>query len=149
MVKKAAAVVVVLVILSLAVGCGTPAPTRTPTPQPTGTPVEVLATKGEHLVGIWFDGDSYGRYEADGTITWAESMANLNTGQYCQAGRFWFEDGIYYEESFYYEGAFGCEPYLRIEEGRAVRLRLHVVEVPEQPSDALGMGRDRILVRVD
>jgi hypothetical protein len=148
MVKKAVAVVV-MAVLGLATACAPAAPTPTRAPEPTPMPVEVLATKGEHLVGIWFDGASYGRYEADGTITWAESLANLDTGQFCQGGRFWFEDGIYYEESFYWKGAFGCEPYLRIEEGRAVRLRLHVVEVPEQRTDALGLSKDRVLWRVD
>jgi hypothetical protein len=145
--KIMAGVMAVLLILTTA--CAGAAPTPTRTPESAATPVEVLATKGEHLVGIWFDGASYGRYEADGSITWAESMANLGIPQYCQGGRFWFEDGTYYEESFYYEGAFGCEAYLRIEEGRAVRLRLHVVEAAEQSSDALGLGRDRILWRAD
>jgi hypothetical protein len=146
--NKVAAVVVMLV-LSLVTACAPAAPAPTATPQPTATPVEVRATKVEHLVGIWFDGDAYGRYEADGTSTWAESIENLDIPHLCAGGTFWFEDGIYYEEGWYCEGIWGCEAYLRIEEGRAVRLRLKVVEAPEQPCDVFGLSWDRTLVRAD
>jgi hypothetical protein len=146
---KKTAIPIVMAVLTMAAACTPADPTATPTPKPTATPVEVRATKVEHLVGIWSDGDSYGRHEADGTITWAESIENLDIPHLCAGGRFWFVDGIHYEESFYCEGVFGCEAYLRIQDGRAVRLRLHAVEVPDQPCDVLSLTRDRILVRVD
>ena len=146
---RKATVVVAMAMLSLALACAPAAPAPTPTPEPTPTPVEVMATKPEHLVGIWSDGASYGRYEADGTVTWAESIANLDIPQFRAVGRFWFEDGLFYEDSFYCEDVFGCEAYLRIEEGRAVRLRLKVIEAPDPPCDAFSLSWDRVLVRVD
>jgi hypothetical protein len=52
MLNKAPAVLV-MVLLSLVAACAPAAPTPTRTPEPNPTPVEALATKPEHLAGIW------------------------------------------------------------------------------------------------
>jgi hypothetical protein len=133
MVKKAT-VVLLMLVLSLVAACApaAPAPTRTPEP----TPVEVLATKPEHLEGIWQLGGDVGfsptwggryyRWDADGTVWWAEDpevTTNLFSAQY------WFEDGLYYEgESQVCIRTGSYEAYLEIQEGRAVRLRLQVID---------------------
>jgi hypothetical protein len=146
-VKKAVAITVI-VVLQLVAACAPAAPTPTRTPEPTATPVEVRATKPEHLAGIWFDGASYQRYEADGSLTIAESIENLDS-DYIMTGRFWFEDGKYYEEPPICLGVFAYEAYLRIEEGRAVRIRMTVIDVPDPPCPDLTLGTQRKLVRVD
>jgi hypothetical protein len=133
---KSAAAVVMMVIVCLAASCTTAAPTPTRAPEPTATPAEVRATKPEHLEGIWrlggevAFGPTYGgryyRWDSDGTVWWAddpEMTTNLLSAIY------WFEDGVYYEgESQVCVRTGSYEAYLAIEEGRAVRLRLQLVD---------------------
>jgi hypothetical protein len=127
-VNKAIAVIALLVLI-LVIACAPAAPPPTRTPEPTPTPVEVLATKPEHFEGIWFGTTSYQRWDADGTIRVADSPQGLDN-ELSIIGTWWFEDGMLYEDSL------GCEEigvyrvYLRIREGRAVRLRQEVVEDP-------------------
>jgi hypothetical protein len=146
MVKKAT-VVFVMLVLSLVTACAPAAPTPTLGPA-RPTPVEVLATKPEHLASLWFDGASYQRYEPDGTITVAESIENLDS-DYVMTGRFWFKDGIYYEEPPVCMSLLVYEAYLQIEEGRAVRARLTIIEEPDPPCSGYGRGTQRRLERVD
>jgi hypothetical protein len=135
-VKRAVAIVVMVVVLTVAAACAPSAPAATRTPQPTPTPVEVLATKPEHLAGIWrlggggaeslTYGGRYYRWAPDGTVWWAED-AEMTTNLF--SARFWFEDGVYYEgrsQVCYRTGSY--EVYLEIEGGRAVRLRLQVID---------------------
>jgi hypothetical protein len=145
---KNTAPTLLMLVLSLVAACAPAAPTPTPTPVARPTPVEVRATKPEHLAGIWFDGASYGRYDADGTITIAESIENLDS-DYVMTGRFWFEDGIYYEEPPVCLSLLVYEVYLQIEEGRAVRARLTIIEEPDPPCPGYGRGTQRRLERVD
>lgn len=145
---KNTAPTLLMLVLSLVAACAPAAPTPTPTPVARPAPVEVRATKPEHLAGIWFDGASYQRYEADGSLTIAESIENLDS-DYIMTGRFWFEDGKYYEEPPICLGVFAYEAYLRIEEGRAVRIRMTVIDVPDPPCPDLTLGTQRKLVRVD
>jgi len=133
MVRRVTAVVVTGV-LSLAASCAPAAPTLTPTPESTPTPIWVLATKPEHLAGIWFNlyytavigRGVYYRFEPEGTIYWAYTLEDLQKKPDLQA-RFWFEDGVYYEEGY-------CVPvgsyraYLEIEGGRAVGLRFEEID---------------------
>jgi hypothetical protein len=136
MVKKATAAFVMLV-LSLVAACAPAAPTPTRTPEPAATPAEVLATKAEHLAGIWrlggeevwFSptyGGRYYRWDLDGTVWWAEDPEMTTT---LFSASYWFEDGAYHEgESEVCFSAGSYEAYLIIEGGRAVRLRLQVIE---------------------
>lgn len=133
--KKAAAALAVFA-LSLVTACTAAPATPTQSPEPTATLVEVKATKPEHLVGIWRLGGNVGigptyggryyRWGPDGTVWWAEDpemTTNLRSANY------WFEEGVYYEgESPACLSTGSYEVYLQIEAGRAVRLRLHVVE---------------------
>ncbi len=135
-------------VLGLAAACAPAAPTPTPTPRPTATPVEVRATQPEHLAGIWFDGASYQRWGADGTVTIAETIENLDS-DYVMTGRSWFEDGVYHEEPPVCQSVFVCEIMLQIEGGRAVRARYTVIEEPEPACPGYRRGSQRNLVRVD
>jgi hypothetical protein len=132
MVKKAT-VILLMLVLSLVAACASAATTPTRTPEPTATPLEVRATKPEHLAGLWCDGASYLRYEADGTWKAAQSIKGLDNPDWIMEGRCWFEDGVCYEENPMCMGIFGYEAFLRIEEARAVRIRMTVIEVPDQP----------------
>jgi hypothetical protein len=126
--------VVVSVLLCLVAACAPAAPTPMPTPEPTPTPIWILATRVEHLVGVWVgnfrwhDGIRYERREADGTI-WAWYEQGVDEVGPRLAGRFWFEDGVCYEE----EGDI-CSPvgsyrvYLEIVGGSAVGLRFEVID---------------------
>ena len=132
MVKKAFAVIVI-VVLCLVAACGpsAPAPTPTPTPEPAPTPAWVLATKPEHLAGIWFVQDLLsGRYvliEADGTV-WHELTRDLVEEHPIFDGRFWFEDGVYYQEGHSCNPIGSYRAYLEIEGGRAVGLRFEEID---------------------
>ena len=138
---KNAAATLLMMVFSLVAACAPAAPTP--------TPVEVIATKPEDLAGIWFDGASYHRFEVDGTIKMVESIEDLDDPNYRLLGKFWFEDGIYHEQNAFCLGVYVYEIYLRIEEGRAVRIRMTVIEVPERPCSVLSLGTQRTLVRVD
>ena len=145
---KNSAATLLMLVLSIVTACAPAAPTPTRTPEPTATPVEVRATKPEHLAGIWYDGASYQRWEADGSITIAESVENLDS-DYVMTGRFWFEDGIYYEEPPVCLSILVYEAYLQIEQGRAVRARLTIIEEPDPPCEGYRPGTQRRLMRVD
>jgi hypothetical protein len=133
---RKATVVVMMTALSLATACGPAAPTPTRAPEPTATPAEVRATKPEHLAGIWQLGGEVGfsptwggryyRWDPDGTVWWAEDpemATNLFSASY------WFEDGVYYEgESQVCLRTGSYEAYLEIQDGRAVRLRLRLID---------------------
>jgi hypothetical protein len=128
-VVKCNAAWLVAIALSLVAACATAAPTPTPTPEPTPTPGWVLATKPEHLAGLWstwyVHSRWYHRFEKDGT-----TCSKTEEFEQCpeHASRFWFEDGVYYEEDR------GCDPigsyrvYLQIEGGRALRLRFEEID---------------------
>jgi hypothetical protein len=133
MVKKATAVVV-MVIAFLAASCTAAAPAPTQAPEATATPVEVLATKPEHLEGTWFKRDAgpsgtlyYMRWDADGTM-WLRQDRGQFQEDFQVRGRFWFEDGVYYEDSddCFVTGSYRV--YLMIEGGQAVRLRFEEVD---------------------
>jgi hypothetical protein len=131
---KNTAATLLMLVLSVVTACAPSVPTPTPTPEPTPTPAWVLATKPEHLEGLWFQKHAYGRnwlrWEADGTV-WHTQVPEESEDPPL-VGRFWFEDGVYYEEGY------GCWPigsyraYLRIEADTAVRLRFEVID--EDPS---------------
>jgi hypothetical protein len=146
MVKKATAVYVMLV-LSLVTACGLAAPTATP--EPAATPVEVLATKPEDLAGIWFDGAWYHRFDADGTIKTVESIDHFDDPNYRLLGVFWFEDGMYYERHAFCVGNYAYDIYLRMEEGRPVRLRMTLIEEGDPPCVNGRLDSQLQLVRVD
>ena len=133
--KKAAAALAMLA-LSLVTACTAAPPTPTRAPEPTATPAEVKATKPEHLAGIWQLGGAVGfsptwggryyRWDPDGTVWWAED-AEMSTNLF--SAEYWFEDGIYCEgESQVCIRTGSYEAYLEIEAGRAVRLRLQLVD---------------------
>lgn len=136
MAKKAAAVLV-MAVLGLSTACAPAAPPPTQTPQSTTTPVVVRATKPEHLTGIWLltaeipnqpysFGGPYYRWDTDGTVWWAEDAAMTKN---LFSAKFWFEDGLYHEnESPICEGLGIYEIYLEIEGGRAVLLRMRLIE---------------------
>jgi hypothetical protein len=131
MVKKAIAVVVI-VVLHLVAACAPRAPTPTPTPEPTPTPVWVLASKPEHLAGLWHSVGGLEpsrqcyRFETDGIIRW-ESSEGLKEPSEVR-GRFWFEDGVYYQECDTCFAIGSYRAYLEIEEGRAVGLRFEEID---------------------
>jgi hypothetical protein len=126
--------VVVVVVVSLVAACARTVPTPTPTPEPTPTPVWVLATKPEHLAGLWFNGAGgpagqtglYQRFEADGTIRYGLSLKQLE--EFGDRGRFWFEDGVYYEETDMCFPIGSYWAYLEVEGARAVGLRFEEIE---------------------
>jgi hypothetical protein len=146
MVKKATAIAVMIVV-GLATACTGAAPT--PTPEPTAMPVEVRASRPEHLAGTWFDGASYFRFGADGTVHAAESMESLDNPDYRMEGRFWFEDGMYHEENRLCVGIYVYEAFLRIQEGRAVRARMTEIDVPDHTCPDRRLRRLWSLARVD
>jgi hypothetical protein len=155
MVKKATAVVV-MAVLSLATGCSASAPTRTPTPEPTLTPVWVLATKPEHLAGVWFNArgevfageGEYYRFETAGSIKAAATLQQLQENPYIQ-GTFWFEDGVYYEEGQLCLPIGSYRAYLDIEEGRAIRLRFEEIDDSDRSCYERSYARRMTYVRVD
>jgi hypothetical protein len=147
MVKKVATVVLT-VALCFVMACAPAAPTSTPTSQPTATPVEIRATKPEHLAGIWFDYASYQRWGEDGTITVAESMDTLDS-DHVMTGRYWFEDGTFYMEPPVCLSLLVCNVRLHIEEGRAVRAYIRLIEEPDPPCPGYSRGTQWTLVRVD
>ena len=128
--------VVVILVLSLVAACAPAAPTPTRTPEPIATPIWLLVSKPAQLEGIWlwtepipFDrsfGGGYYRWDADGTVWWAndaDMAANLFSA------KFWFEDGLYYEdESPICPGIGVYKLHLAVEGGRAVRLRMQLIE---------------------
>jgi hypothetical protein len=156
-VNKAIAVTAIIA-LHLVTACASTAPTATSTPQPKATPVEVLATKPEHLEGIWLwwdyrhtmpgssEGGPYYRWDADGTVWWAD-RAEMTGNPF--TAKFWFEDGRYHEdENHNCIGTGVYEVYLRIEGGRAIRLRMQLIE--DGPDCGFRRGRyPRGFVRVD
>ena len=146
MVKKATAVCAMLV-LSLVTACAPSPPTRTP--ERAATPVEVLATKPEDLAGIWFDGAWYHRFEADGTIKTVESIDDFDDPNYRLLGSFWFEDGMYYEQNAFCVGIYAYDIYLAIEKGRAVGLRMTLIEEGDPPCVNGRLDSQLQLVRVD
>jgi hypothetical protein len=154
-VKKAIAVVV-MVVLSFATACAAAAPTPSQTPEPTATPAEVRATEAEHLAGIWFipagrPGDSalYFRWEADGTARRASTLKGLEQNPTID-GRFWFEDGAFYvADDPNCEGVGVYEVYLRIQEGRAVGLRMKVIEASDPSCPERRLGAEVKFVRAD
>ena len=148
MVKRVAAWTV-LVALGLVSTCAPAAPTPTATPQPTATPVEVLATMPEHLEGTWYDGASWFRFEANGTVYGGESLEQLDNPDYRFEGKFWFEDGLYHEENSICAGIYIYEAALRIEEGRAVSARMTEVDVPDHTCPDRRLRRLWKLERVD
>lgn len=132
--QKKAAAVVVMVVACLAASCTAAAPTPTRAPETTPTPVEVLATKAEHLEGTWlirYAGPSAAlynnRWDADGTM-WCLRNRGQMQGDWEVCGTFWFEDGIYYEDSdaCFVTGSYRA--YLTIEGGQAVGLRFEEVD---------------------
>jgi hypothetical protein len=146
--KKTTAVVVMAVLCLLA-ACAPAAPTPTRTPEPTATPVDVRATEPEHLVGTWFDGASWFRFEADGTVYGGESLEQLDNPEFRFEGRFWFEDGLYHEENPICAGIYVYEAWLLIQEGRAVRARMTEIDVPDQTCPDRRLRRLWNLMRVD
>jgi hypothetical protein len=108
----------------------------------------VLATKPEHLAGIWNNalgnlwglGGPYFLFAADGTIKRAETAEDLQETTYVE-GRYWFEEGVYYEEGLYCERIGSYRAYLYIVEGRAVRLRFEEID---DPDDECGGERSRV-----
>jgi hypothetical protein len=136
-VRKRAIVAYAVVVFYLVAACAPASPTPTATPQPTATPVEVEATQPEHLEGIWrlgggealFSptyGGRYYRWDLDGTVWWAEDQEMTTT---LFSAIYWFEDALYYEgQSPVCLDVGSYEAYLVIQGGRAVRLRLQVIE---------------------
>ena len=133
--KKAVAITVII-LLHLVAACTPAAPAPTRTPEPTPTPVEVRATQPEHMAGIWRLGGEVGfgptyggryyRWDPEGTVWWAED-AEMTANLF--SARYWFEDGVYYEEASQVCIRTGSyEAYLQIQEGRAVRLRLQLID---------------------
>jgi hypothetical protein len=130
--------------LYLVAACAPAAPTTTRTPEPAATPAEVLATKVEHLGGLWWCradvgdyqtwGGPYYRWDDDGTVWWAED-AGFTTRPF--SGTFWFDDGLYHEESHLSIGIGVYEIYLEIEGGQAVGLRLVCIEEGAPPHPQL------------
>jgi len=138
----------VVAVLGLVAACAHTAPTQTRAPQPRATPVEVLATKPEHLAGIWINpaggvwgiGGPYFQFNADGIIKRAETAEGLQEEPYME-GNFWIEDGVYYEEGPYCEPIASYRVYLEIEEGRAVGLRFEEIDDPDEDC---GTERSRV-----
>jgi hypothetical protein len=153
-VVKRAIAVIVFVVLHLVAACAPAAPAPTRTPEPTATPVEVLATKSEHLAGLWFNpaGASgrglYYRFEAHGTVSWAYTLEDLRENPKVE-GRFWFEGGIYYEEGQICVPIGSYRVYLDIDEGRAVGLRFEEIDDSDRSCYERSYERRVKYVRVD
>ena len=154
-VMKKAIAVLLMVVLHLVTACAPAAPTPTRTPEPTATPIEVLATKPEHLEGIWLNRTSpyagpprYYRFEADGTVKSGESLEELQENPFID-GRFWFEGGVYYEEGQYCVPIGSYRAYLNIEEGRAVALRFEEIDDSDPSCFERSWPRQGEFVRVD
>ena len=153
---KRVAVVLALAVLSLVTACAPAAPTPTLTPEPTATPVEVLATKPEHLVGIWFNPVCFGRepsgvhyqFEADGTRRAAYFLDYLHEGSE-GTGVFWFEDGVYYEEDDTCDAVGSYRVYLRIEEGHPIALRFDEIDDSDGSCLLRRVCRRGVFVRVE
>ena len=149
MVRKVVAMSV-MVVLSLASACAPVAPMPMPTPEPKPSPVWILASEPGHLEGIWFFryamADNYFWWGADGTI-WKTKEAKENTRDIW--GRFWFEEGVYYEERVGVPGIGSYEAHLEIQEGRAVRLRMKVVEDTRDFGDSWPRHGNIPYLRVD
>jgi hypothetical protein len=136
---KTVTLVVVLILLILVAACAPAAPTPTPEPRP--TPVWVLATKPEHLAGLWYHpfntavltGSWYYQFMPDGTVKWEMDREEPTAN----SGRFWFEEGVYYQEGDDCFGIGSYRAYLRIEKGRAVALRFEEID----DSDPSCVGR--------
>jgi hypothetical protein len=97
--KTIRTLVIPILLLSLVAACAAPlAPTATSTPQPTATPVEIIASKVEDLVGVWksrFGGEvAYMQYRADGTFKLARTVADLESNPIV-SGTFWFEGTVF------------------------------------------------------
>jgi hypothetical protein len=146
-----------MLVLSIVTACAPAAPTATPIPEPTATPVEVLATKAEHLVGTWFNPAScllrgsegeYYRFEADGTCKSAHTLDDLHRNPHGW-GRFWFEEGIYYEESNDCDPIGSYRVYLAIEEGRAAGFRFDEIDDSDPSCVVRSFCRRTSFVRVD
>ena len=154
MVKRAAAILVM--VASMATACAPSAPTMTPTPEPTPTPVWVLATKPEHLSGIWYNPyyaqvtgrGAYYRFEPEGTIYWAYTLEDLQETPDVQA-RFWFEDGVYYEEGYICVPIGSYRAWLDIEDGRAIGLRFEEIDDSDRSCDERSREKAVKYVRVD
>ncbi len=150
---KNTAATLLMLVLSLVTACTPAAPTSTPTPEPTATPVEVTATKPEHLAGIWVsqlsDGPAYFRFDADGTVHVGQSLEGLDDADSRLEGTFWFEDGLYHEENALCAGTYVYEASLQIQEGRAVRARMNEIEVPGMECIDRRLRRLWVLVRLD
>jgi WD40 repeat protein len=127
-----------------------------PAPEATATPGEILASKPEHLAGIWFNpigetwgtGGPYFRFEADGTVKRGDTFDELQGNPFID-GRFWFEDGVYYEEGPLCLPLGSYRVYLESEEGRAVRLRFEEIDDSDPSCDERSMVRQAQFVRVD
>jgi hypothetical protein len=118
---KNTAATLLMLVLSVVTACAPSVPTPAPTPEPTPTPAWVLATKPDHLVGIWrgkykySEGWLYERVEADGTI-WYWWEAGVGEGHGTRGPRrFWFEDGVYYAQSDICDPIGSYRAYLKIE----------------------------------
>ncbi len=91
----------------------------------------------------------YFRWEADGTAKRASTLDDLEENPDID-GRFWFEDGVYYVgDDPNCEGIGVYEAYLRIEGGRAVRLRMKVIEASDPSCLERRLGTQVKFVRVD
>ena len=76
-------------------------------------------------------------------------MEILDDPNYRLLGTFWFEDGIYREQPVFCLGIYTYEIHLRIEEGRAVRLRMTLLEEGDPPCVNGRLDSQMTLVRVD
>jgi hypothetical protein len=140
MVKNNAAALWMLALMLVA-ACDRPAPTATPT--------EILATRPQDLAGVWFDGEWYHRFDADGTIRMVASMEDLDDPNYRLLGHFWFEDGTYHERNAFCLGIYVYEVHLRMDGGRAVGLRMTLIEEGDPPCVNGRLDPQMELVRVD
>jgi hypothetical protein len=147
-VKRALAVSVILAF-GLVTACAPAPPTPTPTPEPTATPAEVLATKPEHIAGIWSAWNEwYIRYSPDGTTKYSRALGLLDTLPEGQ-GEFWFEGEVFREESPDCEAIAAYEIRLDIREGRVVRLLFETIEDPYPACHTRTERYRRPLYRVD
>jgi hypothetical protein len=153
-VKKAIAVILMVVVLHVT-ACAPEAPTPTPTPEPRATPVWVLATKPEHLAGIWYNpsGELWGmgpwyRFEADGTVQIGRTLEALQEHPFTE-GRFWFEGGVYYEEGQMCVPIGSYRVHLDIEEGTAVGLRFEEIDDRDYSCSERLQSRRAKFARVD
>jgi hypothetical protein len=140
---RRATAVFVMALLGLVAACTPAAPTPTQTPEPTPTRAWILATKPEHLAGLWYArgslGSFYTRFEPDGTMKW-EVQREGPTRPTRPRARFWFEDGVYYQHGDSCDPIGSYRAYLEIEEGQAVRLRFEEID-DSDPSCLARRGR--------